>query len=276
MDYSTDFYALLFLATPRDKHPEKFMWPEYYKHIASPQKYTTDVVSQFPEGVRMPGVYAEFTNRESGEKERYNPDDVITFLHNDHLIGEYLQNNEFRRYRSYEQYSAGMEKYGKYFVTPSLKARIEALGAPLYDTKAGSPAADFTYPDVEGNRVSLSDFKGKVVLVDVWPPGAAPAGRKSPHLKNLKKEMHGTDVVFLGVSVDEAKDKQKWLDFIETEGLKGIQLLANGWSKITKDYKINGIPRFMVFDKKGNIVSADAPRPSNPELKKMLEAELNR
>ena len=87
--------------------------------------------------------------------------------------------------------------------------------------------------------------------------------------------MHGTDVVFLGVSVDEAKDKQKWLDFIETEGLKGIQLLANGWSKITKDYKINGIPRFMVFDKKGNIVSADAPRPSNPELKKMLEAELN-
>ena len=165
MDYSTDFYALLFLATPRDKHPEKFMWPEYYKHIASPQKYTTDVVSQFPEGVRMPGVYAEFTNRESGEKERYNPDDVITFLHNDHLIGEYLQNNEFRRYRSYEQYSAGMEKYGKYFVTPSLKARIEALGAPLYDTKAGSPAADFTYPDVEGNRVSLSDFKGKVVPV---------------------------------------------------------------------------------------------------------------
>ena len=57
---------------------------------------------------------------------------------------------------------------------------------------------------------------------------------------------------------------------------RGIQLLANGWSKITKDYKINGIPRFMVFDKKGNIVSADAPRPSNPELKKMLEAELNR
>lgn len=79
-----------------------------------------------------------------------------------------------------------------------------------------------------------------------------------------------------GVSVDESKDKQKWLDFIKTEGLKGVQLLAGGWSKITKDYKITGIPRFMVFDKKGNIVSVDAPRPSSPELKKMLENEESR
>ena len=55
-----------------------------------------------------------------------------------------------------------------------------------------------------------------------------------------------------------------------------MQLLAGGWSKITKDYKITGIPRFMVFDKKGNIVSVDVPRPSSPELKKMLENEESR
>lgn len=52
--------------------------------------------------------------------------------------------------------------------------------------------------------------------------------------------------------------------------------MAGGWSKITKDYKITGIPRFMVFDKKGNIVSVDVPRPSSPELKKMLENEESR
>lgn len=96
-----------------------------------------------------------------GKKERYNPDDVITFLHNDHLIGEYLQNNEFRRYRSYEQYSAGMEKYGKYFVTPSLKARIEALGAPLYDTKAGSPAADLPTPTWKAIEYRCPTSRGK-------------------------------------------------------------------------------------------------------------------
>ena len=40
--------------------------------------------------------------------------------------------------------------------------------------------------------------------------------------------------------MDEARNKQKWLDFIEQEKLGGIQVFASGWSKITKDYKING------------------------------------
>ena len=203
-------------------------------------------------------------------------DDCLTYLHNDRLKGEYVINKDFQRYKSYDQYLNGVEKYGKYFVTPSLKARAEAVGTKLYDTRAGGIAADFTYPDVNGKMVSLSDFKGKVVLVDVWATWCGPCRGEIPHLKKLEEEMHGKDVVFLGVSVDEVKDKQKWLDFIEKEGLKGVQVLAGGWSKITKDYKINGIPRFMVFDRKGNIVSVDAPRPSNPALKKMLENELNK
>mgnify|MGYP002556833638 CR=1 FL=1 len=189
---------------------------------------------------------------------------------------EYVVNNSFRSFKSYDQYLNAMEKFGKYLVTPSLKMRAEAVGTKLYDTKAGGQAADFTYPDVDGKMVSLSDFKGKVVLVDVWATWCGPCRQQIPYLKKLEEEMHGTDVVFVGVSVDESKDKQKWLDFIKTEGLKGVQLLAGGWSKITKDYKITGIPRFMVFDKKGNIVSVDAPRPSSPELKKMLENELKK
>ena len=206
-------------------------------------------------------------------EKRYNVEFIIK---NDRLKGEYVVNNSFRSFKSYDQYLNAMEKFGKYLVTPSLKMRAEAVGTKLYDTKAGGQAADFTYPDVDGKMVSLSDFKGKVVLVDVWATWCGPCRQQIPYLKKLEEEMHGTDVVFGGVSVDESKDKQKWLDFIKTEGLKGVQLLAGGWSKITKDYKITGIPRFMVFDKKGNIVSVDAPRPSSPELKKMLENEESR
>ena len=265
VDYATDYYAIIFLHTPREKHPEKSMRPEYYSHIVSARKYTDDKVLQFPEGIKMLISYTSFAYNEDGKKydvESYT-DDCLSYLGNDRLKGEYVVNNSFRSFKSYDQYLNAMEKFGKYLVTPSLKMRAEAVGTKLYDTKAGGQAADFTYPDVDGKMVSLSDFKGKVVLVDVWATWCGPCRQQIPYLKKLEEEMHGTDVVFGGVSVDESKDKQKWLDFIKTEGLKGVQLLA-------------GIPRFMVFDKKGNIVSVDVPRPSSPELKKMLENEESR
>lgn len=252
------------------------MRPEFYRHIVSGQKYTDDEVMLFPDGVRMLGAYALFA---VGMKHSYDvpnlTDYALEHLHTDRLKGEYVARS-FRSFRSYDQYVEMMEKYGRYLVTPSLKQRAEAVGAELYSSQPGGEAADFTYPDVNGKMVSLSDFKGKVVLVDVWATWCGPCRGEIPHLKKLEQEMHGKDIVFLGVSVDEEKDRQKWLDFIGTEGLKGVQVLAGGWSKITKDYKIDGIPRFMVFDKNGRIVSVDAPRPSTPDLKKMLEKELKK
>ena len=118
--------------------------------------------------------------------------------------------------------------------------------------------------------VSLSDFHGKVVLVDVWATWCGPCRKEVPYLVKLEKEMEGKDVVFIGVSVDEKKDYQKWLDVLDQEGLAGEQLFAGGWAQIVKDYKIKGIHRFMVFDREGKVVTINAPRPSDPELKKLL------
>ena len=278
IDYDVDYYAAYFLQTPRTAHPERQDWPEFYNTIISDDKFTTDDVLLFPQGARMIGIYASFGYMTSGKK--YDPVDYqstcLGYLKTDRLKGEYLLRNVFAGLKSYDQYLSLMDRYGKYLVTPSLKARAEAIGTALYDTAPGSIAADFTYPDVNGKEVSLSDFKGKVVLVDVWATWCGPCRGEIPHLKKLEQEMHGTDVVFLGVSVDEAKDKQKWLDFIKKEELGGIQVHASGWSKIAQDYKIKGIPRFMVFDKQGRVVSVDAPRPSSPELKEMLEKELKK
>lgn len=69
---------------------------------------------------------------------------------------------------------------------------------------------------------------------------------------------------------------EKWKKFLVEEQLPGVQLFADGWSKITKDYKITGIPRFMVFAKDGSIVESHAPRPSDPSLQDMIESELRK
>lgn len=279
IDYDVDFYAMNFLSTPRTMHPKREDWPEYYNTIVSEEQFVTDEVLRFPFGVRMLSNYTRFVYKCEGMKyelkEEYY-DFCLDHLKSDRLKGEYLLQNVFSSIKSYDQFLMWTERYGKYLVTPSQKKRVEAIGAKLYDTEPGSQAADFTYPDIDGKEVSLSDFKGKVVLVDVWATWCGPCKGELPYLKKLEEEMRGLDVVCLGVSVDKAEDNQKWKEFVKKEGLGGVQLHASGWSKITKDYKIKGIPRFMIFDKKGNIVSVDAPRPSSPELKKMLERELRK
>jgi thiol-disulfide isomerase/thioredoxin len=131
----------------------------------------------------------------------------------------------------------------------------------------GMPAFDFTYPDVDGEMVSLSDFKGSFVYVDVWATWCGPCKREIPHLVELEKDYHNKNIVFLSVSVDEDKDRDTWLNMLEEKEMGGVQLFASGWSKITKDYMINGIPRFMLFDGEGNIIDVNASRPSQPETR---------
>ena len=279
IDYSADYYGIVFLYTPRSKHPNVSDYPRYYEQIISPNKFANENILTFPNGITMLRLYAIY----AVNKRNVNPSNKELFeqscleaIPNDRLKGEFAVDRFFSQYRTYEEYLDGMNKFGKYWLSPSLKTRAEAVGTKLYKTRAGGVAANFTYPDVNGKNVSLSDFKGKVVLIDVWATWCGPCMREIPHLKKLEKEMKGTDVVFLGVSVDEARNKQKWLDFIGKEKLGGIQVFASGWSKIAQDYRIAGIPRFIVIDRKGNVVSFDAPRPSNPALKRMLEMELRK
>ena len=273
--YETDYYAIIFLTTPRTKHPERSIRPDYYNHILSDEKYTTDDVLQFPYGIRMMDCYAGYAESYYDREEGVDYwDFTMSYLHNDRLKGEYLVSGKFGTLGDYNDYLEAMEKYEKYLVTPSLRKRAEAIGAELFVVRPGAPAADFTYPDAEGKMVSLYDFKGKVVLVDVWATWCGPCRGEIPHLKKLEKEMHDKDVVFMSVSLDEEKDKQTWLDCIKEEELGGVQLFAGGWkTPIAEAYGIEGIPRFMVFDKQGNIVDVHAPRPSSPELKELLKKE---
>jgi thioredoxin-related protein len=76
----------------------------------------------------------------------------------------------------------------------------------------------------------------------------------------------------VSLSIDKLDDKEKWLAMVKDENLQGIQLLANQeWnSDFVRDYNIQGIPRFILIDKEGKIVDADAPRPSDPRLIELL------
>lgn len=269
------FVTAELLGTPRSAHPSAADYTSYFKSIDVPY-YTTDTrLLRYPQGMRMMRSLQMMPARlGKGDMTDYSIEARMKGIVNDTLKGEIVL-QQAAGLKTFLGYTDLDQEYGKYLLTRDQTLRASGIKTELAKkaTAAGGQAVNFTYPDVNGKQVSLSDFKGKVVLVDVWATWCGPCKGEIPHLKKLEKEMHGQDVLFLSVSVDEQKDHQKWKDFIASEELGGVQLFASGWSDIAKFYNIKGIPRFMVFDKKGNIVSTDAPRPSNKELKLLLESE---
>lgn len=138
----------------------------------------------------------------------------------------------------------------------------------------GMPSPEFVnYENHKGGTTSLKDLKGQYVYVDVWATWCGPCIAEIPSLKEVEKQYHRKNIAFVSVSIDKAKDHDKWVEMIKDKELGGLQLMAdNDWtSQFVTDYAIVGIPRFILIDPNGNIVSADAQRPSNPELIELFE-----
>lgn len=137
----------------------------------------------------------------------------------------------------------------------------------------GKPSPKFNYENHKGGTTSLDDLKGKFVYIDVWATWCGPCKAEIPFLKEVEKKYHGKNIEFVSISIDNEKDHETWKNFVTEQQLGGIQLYAdNAWqSQFVKDYVIDGIPRFILVDTEGNIVSADAPRPSNEKLIELFD-----
>ncbi len=134
----------------------------------------------------------------------------------------------------------------------------------------GKISPDFKAEDIEGRVWSLEDFKGKYVYIDIWATWCVPCRQELPYLKELETGFEGKDIIFLGLSVD--KDKPKWEEMVKSGDLCGVQLYLGEGTSFQKDYKIDGIPRFILLDKTGRIIDADMSRPSSDETAKILGA----
>ena len=136
----------------------------------------------------------------------------------------------------------------------------------------GTPSPKFTnYENYNGGTTSLDDLKGKFVYIDVWATWCGPCKVEIPYLKEVEKEFHDKNIAFVSISVDKLGAYEAWKKMIAEKEMGGIQLFAGTDSKFAEDYQIDGIPRFILIDDKGNIVNPDAPRPSNPKLKEVLD-----
>lgn len=172
------------------------------------------------------------------------------------------------RYEGIKNIDALMADFEKNCTNQEYISKIKEQYSKWEKLAEGKQAPLFSYPDITGDTVSLSDFKGKYVYVDVWATWCSPCRAELPHLEKLQDHFKGKNIVFVSVSVDETKEP--WEKMVKEKKLKGVQLFAKGFSAITKDYLINSIPRFLLIDTEGKIIDSNAPKPSE-KIKEILE-----
>jgi len=196
-------------------------------------------------------------------------DQLLNFYNSDVNIDTSIVNS------SINKIDATLEAYRRYLNADLALKRELPKGAisPVFDN----------YENFNGEKTSLTDLKGKYVYIDVWATWCGPCKAEIPSLKKVVKQYEGKNIAFVSLSVDDdkrhggswEKANENWRKMVEEKELGGIQVFApEGWkSDFVKNYKIMGIPRFILVDPEGKIVSASAPRPSSEALIELFEEE---
>jgi thiol-disulfide isomerase/thioredoxin len=161
---------------------------------------------------------------------------------------------------------------------PDYVNRINSIVDSKKAIQPGEPAIEIVGFDANGKKFSLSDFKGKLIYVDVWATWCGPCIGEFPSFKTLVNTYKDKDIVFIQYSVNEVK--ADWLKYREkNEGMDALclQLIkeSDEGCKIMEDYKFNGIPRYLLFDAKGRIISTGLERPEFILETKFLDKYLN-
>ena len=133
---------------------------------------------------------------------------------------------------------------------PEYTEALQAEMNRLLTLQPGQLAPDFTLKDLDGQLVSLSQFKGKVVLLDFWASWCGPCIADFRSLRKIKQQMAAQPVVFLNISKDVDEGDWKWA--IAKHEIKGVHVRSE---QVAQVYNVSGIPRYYLVDPQGLIVA---------------------
>lgn len=150
------------------------------------------------------------------------------------------------------------EKYLKLYRNeelPAMNNMLENKIKSMRGLEIGGEAPDITLNTPDGVPLSLSSYRGKVVLIDFWASWCGPCRRENPHVVELYNKYKNKGFDVLGVSLDS--NKEAWQAAIEKDGLawKHISDLAGWSSSAAKLYGVTSIPRTFLLDKNGKIIA---------------------
>ncbi len=201
--------------------------------------------------------------------------EIIDTEINNHKIKDELAYNTMKfainRTRNFD------EVYNKYMSiekNEDYRNEIEKTYLNLKKISKGTISPTFELYDVNNRIVTLESLKGKLVYIDIWGTWCVPCIQEIPSLKKIEKEFRNKDIHFVSICTNDKKENFE--KFVNDKELSGIQLFAPD-SNISffKDYQLKTFPRFILIDKEGKIIDANAFKPSDPKLKELILEELN-
>lgn len=168
------------------------------------------------------------------------------------------------KYKEFRSFAEGLKNkdFGEVFL-----GRLERR-AKLME---GRPAIDLDVMTADGKQGKLSDYKGKVMYIDFWATWCGPCMGEMPHFNELSKNY--PNIRFIGISVDESE--KAWKNRIANGDHGAVLELICHDSRTKTGWDITGIPRFLLIDEDFNIISAEAPRPSQRAEIEPLLSKLN-
>jgi thiol-disulfide isomerase/thioredoxin len=150
------------------------------------------------------------------------------------------------------------------------KSKIEKKYKTLKKVEKGAQSPEFQFTDINGNTISLKDLQGKIVYIDIWSTSCPPCMAEIPYQKKLEENYKGKNICFVGINIGD--EENHWKNTVKEKQLGGIQLHASDErDKFFKEYLVRGIPRYILLDVEGKIISSHAKRPSDDKLKEQID-----
>ncbi len=189
---------------------------------------------------------------------------------------KFVQPSLLRQMQGFLTETEGSDVYLK-LIKDSLEERLNAKDDEVdvvMKEENDHPKIDVEVMGENGKTFKLSDLKGKVVYLDIWASWCGPCRKQFPAAKALKDQLtkkEKKNIEFLYISIDNTE--LVWKKAISELGIEGKHGLSQGgWgSEVTAKFGVNSIPRYLIFDKKGNVVDPNAPRPNDPRLIDILK-----
>lgn len=154
-----------------------------------------------------------------------------------------------------------------YVINDYTKSNVPSSNIETVEEKKES-AYDFTLKDLEGNTVSLKDFKGKKVFLNFWATWCSPCKSEMPDIEKLYNENKDSDLVILAVNMGDSKDTVK--KFIDTNKYN-FKVLLDVSQTVSNTYKIVSIPTSFFINKEGNIVHKHTGVMSYEDMKNFIK-----